>query len=106
MFDLREKPSARPWILSAFTWLDFLRQQGTYKQAPRPDLILRDLNLRAMDVREPRKDISDLWKTKEQVGSLAVQPAEAARNSCRFWSRSGLVALVADGKVYGYRSKK
>jgi len=32
--------------------MDFLRQQGTHRDAPRPDLILLDLNLPKMDGRE------------------------------------------------------
>jgi chemotaxis family two-component system response regulator Rcp1 len=32
--------------------LSFLRQEGTYQDAPRPDLILLDLNLPKMDGRE------------------------------------------------------
>lgn len=39
--------------------MDFLRQDGKYADAPRPDLILLDLNLPKMDGREVLKKIKE-----------------------------------------------
>lgn len=40
------------WIEDGETAMAYLRQQGEYANAPRPDLILLDLNLPGMDGRE------------------------------------------------------
>jgi len=39
--------------------MDFLHRRGTYAQAPRPDVILLDLNLPKKDGREVLKEIKD-----------------------------------------------
>lgn len=48
--------------------LAFLRRQGQYKDAPRPDLILLDLNLPKKDGREVLAEI----KTDEKLKSIPV----------------------------------
>jgi CheY-like chemotaxis protein len=48
--------------------LAFLRRQGEYAQAPRPDLIMLDLNLPRKDGREVLKEI----KEDEQLKSIPV----------------------------------
>ena len=40
------------WVWDGIEALEFLRHQGIYAQAPRPDLILLDLSLPRMDGRE------------------------------------------------------
>jgi len=40
------------WVETGEAAMDFLYQQGDYVNAPRPDLILLDLNLPGMDGRE------------------------------------------------------
>jgi len=40
------------WVETGEAAMDFLYQQGDYANAPRPDLILLDLNLPGMDGRE------------------------------------------------------
>jgi len=40
------------WVLDGVEALTFLRKEGKHKQAPRPDLILLDLNLPRKDGRE------------------------------------------------------
>ncbi|HEY9596585.1 MAG TPA: response regulator [Cyanophyceae cyanobacterium] len=40
------------WVEDGETAMEYLRQQGEYAHAPRPDLILLDLNLPGMDGRE------------------------------------------------------
>ena len=45
------------WVLDGVEAITFLRQQGEHKQAPRPDLILLDLNLPRKDGREVLAEI-------------------------------------------------
>lgn len=40
------------WVEDGETAMEYLRQQGEFADAPRPDLILLDLNLPGMDGRE------------------------------------------------------
>lgn len=48
--------------------LDFLRQRGAYSDAPRPDLVLLDLNLPRMDGREVLSEM----KNDKQLRSIPV----------------------------------
>ena len=48
--------------------MDFIYQRGTYKDAPRPDLILLDLNLPKKDGRE----ILDEVKADDKVRSIPI----------------------------------
>jgi CheY-like chemotaxis protein len=48
--------------------LDFLRRRGPYAQAPRPDLILLDLNL----PRKPGREVLAEIKADEQLKSIPV----------------------------------
>lgn len=45
------------WVEDGEAAMDFLRHQGVYTDAPRPDLILLDLNLPAMDGREVLSEV-------------------------------------------------
>lgn len=45
------------WIEDGETAMEFLRQEGEFASAPRPDLILLDLNLPAMDGREVLSEV-------------------------------------------------
>jgi two-component system, chemotaxis family, response regulator Rcp1 len=58
---LREaKVKNRLWVVGdGVEALDFLRQQGSHADAPRPDLILLDLNLPRMDGRQLLKEIKN-----------------------------------------------
>ena len=50
----------RLWVVEdGVEALEFLRQQGRYADAPRPDLILLDLNLPRKDGRQVLKEIKD-----------------------------------------------
>jgi two-component system, chemotaxis family, response regulator Rcp1 len=58
---LREaKVKNRLWVVAdGVEALEFLRRQGRYTDAPRPDLILLDLNLPRKDGRQVLKEIKD-----------------------------------------------
>lgn len=45
------------WVEDGETAMNYLRQQGEFTHAPRPDLILLDLNLPGMDGREVLTEI-------------------------------------------------
>ncbi len=47
------------WVKDGVEAMDFLRHQGKYKEAPRPDIILLDLNLPKKDGREVLQDIKN-----------------------------------------------
>jgi two-component system, chemotaxis family, response regulator Rcp1 len=47
------------WVKDGVEAMDFLRRQGRYKDAPRPDIILLDLNLPKKDGREVLQDIKN-----------------------------------------------
>ena len=55
--------------------LDFLRKQGTFSNAIRPDLILLDLNLPKIDGREVLKEI----KNDEKLKSIPVVVLTASK---------------------------
>jgi two-component system, chemotaxis family, response regulator Rcp1 len=56
------------WVLDGVEALTFLRKEGKHKQAPRPDLILLDLNLPRKDGRELLAEI----KGDEQLKRIPV----------------------------------
>lgn len=56
------------WVLDGVEALTFLRKEGKHKQAPRPDLILLDLNLPRKDGRELLAEI----KRDEQLKRIPV----------------------------------
>jgi CheY-like chemotaxis protein len=45
------------WVEDGDTAMNYLRQQGEFADAPRPDLILLDLNLPGMDGREVLEEV-------------------------------------------------
>jgi chemotaxis family two-component system response regulator Rcp1 len=47
------------WVKDGVEAMDFLRRQGKYKDVPRPDIILLDLNLPKKDGREVLQDIKN-----------------------------------------------
>ena len=56
------------WVLDGVEALTFLRKEGKHKQAPRPDIILLDLNLPRKDGRELLAEI----KRDEQLKQIPV----------------------------------
>jgi CheY-like chemotaxis protein len=47
------------WVKDGVEAMEFLRRQGKYKDVPRPDIILLDLNLPKKDGREVLQDIKN-----------------------------------------------
>ena len=65
------------WAKDGVEALDFLRRRGTHGNAPRPDLILLDLNLPKKDGREVLSEIkSDLGLKTIPVVILTTSQAE------------------------------
>ena len=56
------------WVKDGVEAMDFLRRQGKYKDVPRPDIILLDLNLPKKDGREVLQEI----KTDDQLKRIPV----------------------------------
>jgi chemotaxis family two-component system response regulator Rcp1 len=56
------------WVQDGVQALDFLRRQGEYPDAPRPDVVLLDLNLPKKDGREVLAEI----KTDESLRRIPV----------------------------------
>ena len=80
----RSKPSRRPkfgnqlWIAEdGVEAMEFMRQEGRFADAPRPDLILLDLNLPRKDGREVLKELKEhpSWR-QIPVVVLTVSQAE------------------------------
>jgi len=56
------------WVKDGVQAMDFLRRQGKYADAPRPDIVLLDLNLPKKDGREVLEEI----KTDEDLKRIPV----------------------------------
>ena len=56
------------WVKDGVEAMEFLRRQGRFKDAPRPDIVLLDLNLPKKDGREVLKEI----KTDEDLKRIPV----------------------------------
>ena len=65
------------WVTDGVQAMEFLRRQGKYKDVPRPDIILLDLNLPRKDGREVLSDIkSDPDLSNIPVVVLTTSKAE------------------------------
>ena len=65
------------WVKDGVDALDFLHQRGKHKDAPRPDIILLDLNLPKKDGREVLQEIkSDAELRRIPVVVLTTSKAE------------------------------
>ena len=65
------------WVKDGVEAIEFLKRQGKYAQAPRPDLILLDLNLPKKDGREVLQDIKNDERLKRiPVVILTTSKAE------------------------------
>ena len=56
------------WVKDGVEAMEFLRRQGKYQDAPRPDIVLLDLNLPKKDGREVLEEI----KTDEELKRIPV----------------------------------
>jgi len=65
--------------------LEFLRQQGEHAQAPRPDLILLDLNLPRMDGRELLAEIKG-DAALQQIPVVILTTSKAEQDIMRAYS--------------------
>ena len=62
--------------------MDFLRKEGSYRNAPRPDLILLDLNLPRKDGREVLRDVKndkDLRQIPVVILTTSQAPSDIKR---------------------------
>ena len=65
------------WVKDGVEAMEFLRRQGRYKDVPRPDIILLDLNLPKKDGREVLQDIKNDGELKRiPVVVLTTSKAE------------------------------
>lgn len=65
------------WVKDGVEAMEFLRRQGKYASAPRPDIILLDLNLPKKDGREVLQDIKNDGELKRiPVVVLTTSKAE------------------------------
>jgi two-component system, chemotaxis family, response regulator Rcp1 len=65
------------WVKDGVEAMEFLRRQGKFKEAPRPDIILLDLNLPRKDGREVLEEIkSDHELKRIPVVVLTTSKAE------------------------------
>jgi len=65
------------WVTDGVQAMEFLRRQGKYKDVPRPDIILLDLNLPKKDGREVLQDIKNDGELKRiPVVVLTTSKAE------------------------------
>jgi chemotaxis family two-component system response regulator Rcp1 len=65
------------WVKDGVEAMEFLRRQGKYKDVPRPDIILLDLNLPKKDGREVLQDIKNDTELKRiPVVVLTTSKAE------------------------------
>ena len=75
-------PTSRSIVRDGMEALAFLRREGRYQDAPRPDLILLDLNLPKKDGREVIREIradEELRRIPVVVLSGSADEAEMAR---------------------------
>ena len=72
------------WVLDGVEALTFLRKEGKHKQAPRPDLILLDLNLPRKDGRELLAEIKrdDQFK---RIPVIVLTTSEAEEDISRVY---------------------
>lgn len=70
------------WVVDGVEALTFLRRQGEHRQAPRPDLILLDLNLPRKDGREVLAEIKKDERLK-RIPVIVLTTSEAEEDISR-----------------------
>lgn len=70
------------WVLDGVEALNYLRKQGKHRQAPRPDLILLDLNLPRKDGREVLAEIKKDERLK-RIPVIVLSTSEAEEDISR-----------------------
>jgi CheY-like chemotaxis protein len=81
--------------------LDFLHRRGVFRRAPRPDLILLDLDLPRVDGREVLEEVKgDDVLSSIPIVVLTRSPSEADRLRTQWLQVDGYVTKPVDGEKF------
>jgi chemotaxis family two-component system response regulator Rcp1 len=70
------------WVKDGVEAMEFLRRQGRYKDAPRPDIVLLDLNLPKKDGREVLQEIKAIEELR-RIPVVVLTTSKAEEDICR-----------------------
>src|SRR6056297_4204218 len=81
--------------------MEFLRQEGEYTDAPRPDIILLDLNLQTMDGEEVLEAIQD-DKTLRTIPVVVLTSSDAEEDIVRSYELNANAYLTKPVDFHGF----
>src|SRR5207248_10283747 len=88
------------WVKDGVEAMEFLRREGKYQNAPRPDIILLDLNLPKKDGREVLHDIKNDDALK-RIPVVVLTTSKAEEDVLRKIGRASCRERVEDGDACG-----